>query len=586
MVPILSRSTKKIIILALGTCIAMGLIIMRLYELQVLKKTNFFTLGQKNFLRVEKVYSHRGNILDTKGKLLATNRPITNLFWQGSSNPRLTPQQENALAELDFILGTTLAATVKECGISATEKLGKKILIAQDLTFEQLSRISEKFADHENIQLATHFKRLYPHNALACHILGYLGHIDYGEEGKMGLEKILEEQLKGKTGEVQKIINSLGKNLAEKELTQSLAGCDIQTTLDLDLQQIAERVFSENYVGTFILMDPKTGALRAVVSRPNFDPNIFLQTIDQQNWEQLQASKAFLNRAFNACYPPASIFKLVTVSAALEKKIINPQAQVFCKGFYQFGTYKHWCINHTGHGVLTVMQAVAKSCNILFYHIGKHVGIDTLAEYAQRFGLGQKTNMIFPDQAGLVPTSNWKLMAKGERWWPGETLSAAIGQSFLLTTPIQLARMISGIFEEYLVTPRIIEQEPIEKETLRISKSTLDFLRKSMRSVVQIGTGMNVSHMRDIEVYAKTGTAQTSSLKLRESNEKFMENGLFVGYFKYKREAPLTMVILVERAGSSRVATNLGKEFLIAYRSLLEKDLPQNLIAQDAEILS
>ncbi len=574
MASILTLFNKKIILLALATCLAMAMITVRLYELQILKKSNFYLLGQKNFLRVEKTFSPRGNILDTNGKLLATNRPVTNLYWHGSCNQNLNAKQYKYLSDLDTILGTELARNAYEMGILAAEKQGKKVVLAEDINFEQLSRIVEQFPDQTNIHVITHFKRHYPHNALACHILGYLGHIDYTEEsGKMGLEKLLQETLKGESGEIQKIINSLGKNLAEKELKRSLAGSDIRTTLNLDLQCIVEQVFSEKYVGTLIIMDPKTGAIRALVSRPNFDPNIFLQSIDDQDWQNLQTKKVFLNRAFNACYPPASIFKLVTVSAALEKGIINTQAQVFCRGSYQFGNYKHWCIKHEGHGTLSVMQALAKSCNILFFHIGKNINIDTLAEYAHRFGLGERTNMLFPDQTGLIPTSHWKLTTKGERWWPGETLSAAIGQSFLLTTPIQLARMVSSIFEGYLVTPRILEDEVIEKVPLQINKKTLAFLQQSMRSVVQIGTGIKLSHMRDIEVYAKTGTAQTSSLGLRQINEKFLEHGWFVGYFKYKNHEPMTIITLVEQAGSSSVATGLVKDFLIAYRSLFEPNI-------------
>jgi penicillin-binding protein 2 len=575
MLSLLSLYSKKIVILATITGMALALIAIRLYQLQVLHTNSFFSLSQKNFLRIEKTFSPRGNILDTDGRLIATNRPITNLYWQGTGKGKLTEQDKLTLAELDTILDGN-AIREQERNIARAERQEKKMLLAQELTSEQLSRIAEKFSGNTNISLATNFKRHYPYKNLACHIVGYLGNIDYQESGKMGLEKILEETLKGRVGEIQKTINSLGRNLTEKKLSESLAGGDIRTTLNLDLQRITEQIFSDEYVGTMIIMDPKTGALRSLVSRPNFDPNIFLRTINQGEWQGLQDKKVFLNRAFNACYPPASIFKLVTVTAALEEGIIDSDAEVICNGFYTFGNYKHWCINHYGHGTLSVMEALAKSCNILFYHIGQHIHIDKLADYAQRFGLGQKTNMLFPDQAGLVPTTQWKHMKKGERWWPGETLSAAIGQSFLLTTPIQLACMVSSIFEGYLVKPRVLEDEAIEKTPLRISRQTLDFLQKSMKSVVQIGTGKRVSRMRDIEVYAKTGTAQTSSLKLRQSNEKFMENGLFVGYFKYKDENPNTIIIIVEHAGSSRVATSLGKKFLLAYRSLYENESQSN----------
>jgi penicillin-binding protein 2 len=549
---------------------SMLLLIMRLFYLQIHQMKTFVLLGEKNYTRIEKIASTRGNILDVHGQLLATNRPVTDLYWQGTNNLTLTPHHHTTIAALQTILGDHLLITVDQVSLRRTEKQGTQLLLARDLTLEQLSKIAE-LSHCPNLTLTTRFKRHYPHGSLASHLVGYLGHLYDDPIGKMGLEKVLEENLKGKEGEVLKIINSLGKKLTEKELKQPLSGEDIRTTIDLNIQRLAEQLFPPDYAGSFIIMDPKNGALRALVSRPDFDPTIFLSPLDPVQWHTLQEKKAFLNRAFNACYPPASIFKLVSTSAGLEKGIIDQDTMIHCKGFYTFGDHNHWCHQHNGHGTLSVQKALALSCNILFFHIGKHVAIDTLANYAHRFGLGQKTNIIFPEHEGVVPTSHWKLITKKERWWPGETLSAAIGQSFLLVTPIQIARMIASIFEGYLVTPRLLEQEKIEKRPLLISRTTLEFLRQSMRSVVSIGTGVSVSHIRDIEVHAKTGTAQTSSLALRNLDDKYLEHAWFVAHFRYKNHDPLILVILIEHVGSSRVATAVAKSFLLEYRNLMEQ---------------
>ncbi len=527
-------------------------------------------MSQKNFLRIEKIPPPRGNILDTHGTLLATNRPVASIYWQGTNKPTLDEEQLKTIGIIDAIVGTDFLNTTSLANIRTSERLGRKIVLAQDLSFEQLSKIAEQISTSENICLTTHFKRHYPHGSLASHLVGYLGHVNYEPEGKMGLEKVLEDSLKGHDGRVMKIINSLGKNLAIKELEQAAAGQDIRTTLDINLQKMAEDLFPEDLAGTIIIMDPSTGALRALVSKPDFDPNIFLNPINTEQWKDLETKKAFLNRAFNACYPPASIFKLVTMSAALEKHIIDPDSMIYCRGYYKFGNHQHWCKNHAGHGHLTVKEALAKSCNILFYHIGKQLNIDTLANYAHRFGLGTKANMLLTNNQGLVPTSSWKITTKGERWWPGETLSAAIGQSFLLATPIQIARMIASIFEGYLVTPRLLESEEIEKSPLEIGKPTREFIKDSMKWAIKIGSAMTLSKLVDFELYGKTGTAQTSSLALQEKTNKYLEHAWFVTYFKYKNQKPLTMVVLIEQTGSSSAATSVARKLLIAYKKFQE----------------
>jgi penicillin-binding protein 2 len=524
-----------------------------------------YLLSQKNFLRVEKIVPLRGNILDTNGQLLATNRPVVNLCWESTGNATLTPEQRANITQLELIVGQELLTSYS---LARAERLSKKIVLLSDLSVDLLSKIAEQISGSTNFVFDTQVRRFYPHGSLASHLVGFLGQVQNDPVGKMGFEKFLEPTLHGQEGELEKIINSLGKNIAERELKSALSGENIKTTLNLQLQQCAEHAFSEQFAGTMLVMCPRTGALRALVSRPNFDPNLFLGPISAPVWKDLQTKRAFINRAFDASYPPASIFKLVSISAALEKGIVDPDSYMFCKGFYHFGNTRHWCKLHTGHGQLSIKQALAKSCNILFYHIGKHLPIDTLAEYAHRFGLGTKTPMLFNSLEGLVPTSQWKLAVKKERWWPGETLSVAIGQSYLLATPIQITRMIGGIFEGYLVNPRLLEQEPIEKQPLLISPATRDFLKDSMRSVITIGSGIQVSHIKDITIYGKTGTAQISSLALRDKSDEYLEHGWFVAYFRYKNEEPLVLVVLAEKVATSSVAVTIAKNFILAYRDL------------------
>ncbi len=569
------KLNSKITYILCSACLAMIIISIRLVYLQIIKTHNFFTQGQKNFLRLETIPSPRGNIVDSTGKLLVTNRPVTTVYWQGSGNPVLNDQQQQIVNKIQTIIGNDIATdNTKMNAIKFAERYYKKTLLAADLSFDQLSQIAEQFPHHNNIIIDTHFKRFYPYKSLASHLLGYLANIDVEMSGQMGLEKVFEETLKGDNGSVLKIINSWGKNIEEIERKKISAGNNLQITLDSNLQAIIENVFPKDQCGTFIIMDPNDGALSAVTSQPTFDPSIFLDPISPENWQALQQKKPFLNRAFNASYPPGSIFKLITISAALENNIIEPDSTWACKGFVSFAKRKYWCHRRYGHGELTTEQALSLSCNILFYEIGKRINIDLLAEYAQKFGLGQKTTIIFPERTGLVPTTEWKQQTKGEPWWPGETLSAAIGQSFLLVTPIQVARMIASIFTGYLVKPRILINEPISKQPLDIKQETIEFLKKSMKAVVTKGTGRNISKVKDIEIYAKTSTAQTSTFSKRLLGKEYLEHGWFVGYLSYKDYKPLTIVILIEHVGSSRIATLAAKNFLIEYKKLMDSNYP------------
>jgi len=319
-------------------------------------------------------------------------------------------------------------------------------------------------------------------------------------------------------------------------------------------------------------MNPEDGAILGLTSRPSFDPNIFLDPILKKDWADLQKNNPFLNRAFNASYPPGSIFKLVTMSAALENKIITHDQTWECKGYVKFGKRKYLCHKRDGHGTISASQALVQSCNTFFYNIAQNIDIDTLADYARRFGLGEKTNIILSEQKGIVPTKKWKMETKGEQWWPGETLSIAIGQSFLSTTPIQIARMISSIFTGNLITPRILDQEPIIKQPLQISSDTLNFLRRSMKKVVTEGTGKNISKMEDFEIYAKTSTAQTSALYKRRLGHMYKEHRWFVTYFKYKNNIPLTLVVLIEHSESASTAKNTTLKFLIEYKRAVDNN--------------
>lgn len=546
------------------------IILSRLIYLQVMQADLFCQLSTNNFTRIKKLASPRGNITDIHGNLLATNRPVKNLVWRGSGLRNLTSDQIQTITKITKFLNYELSDQfIKK--IQMAERQEKELLLFEDIDFSAFSKIEEQFATNKNIGIISDFKRFYPQGNLACHMIGYLGTMNISKIGKMGIERLFEETLKGREGLKKSTVNSLGKKINDTEVEKTVSGDTIVTTLDLTLQKIGEASFTEQYSGSLIIMDPKTGAIKTLLSRPNFDPTLFLEPIPDDQWNNLLQTKPFINRALNACYPPASIFKLVTVATGLELGLINSESCINCYGHIVFGERRYHCNNRSGHGRLTVKKALAQSCNILFYKLGQLISIDVLAGYAKKFGLGSLTGIIFPEHEGLVPNTEWKYRTKGERWWMGETLSASIGQSYLLATPVQIARMISGLFEGYLVQPRILENEPIVRIYLNIKPETTDFLKDSMRQVVSAGTGIRVSKIQDLTIYAKTGTAQTCSLQKTDLTTSDLEHAWFVANFNYKNEEPLTIVILVENAGSAKVAVNIAKKFFNQYRQLMAK---------------
>lgn len=545
-------------------------LLLRLFYLQIENGGMFASLGEKNFLRMEIIPPLRGDVYDCNQILLAANRPIFDLHWHGAGRSLLSEHDRQILEKISKILDFDFLQNPKRRTIEYAERYSRRVLLKADVNFAQLCQISEQCSDAQRLVVSNRFKRVYPHNTLASHILGYL---NKGEGiGQSGIEHHFQAALQGQEGKLLQVINSKGKLLAQEVYKEPQAGSDITLTLDFKLQQLAETLFQQDQSGAFILMDATDGSIRALVSYPHFNPNVFLNPLSEEAWSKLTENNPLINRATSAHYPPASTFKLVTLAAGLEEDVIQVDSEVQCNGYITFCGRKYFCIKHLGHGKLTPKQAIAVSCNITCFHIAKKLNIDQLAEYARRFGLGRKTNFLLPEKSGLVPTIAWKRAAKGERWWKGETLSACIGQGYLLATPLQIACMVSSICTSSLVRPRLLEQEPIENEVLNISQPTLTFLREAMKEAVDNGSARNLRRLKAFDVYAKTGTAQTCSLDHEQIYKHQLEHGWVVGYFYYKNNPrPLTFIAFVEHAGSSRPAMHIVDKFLRGYKTLMEE---------------
>lgn len=544
------------------------LLVLRLFYLQIKQKNVFMGMGERNFLKIEVISPPRGNLLDNKGSLLAANKPVFDLYWQGLGEKVLNEEKIDLLGKIGQILGTDFLHDQNLQDIVISERYSRRKMLCQNISFDQLCKISEFCGNHPNLVVSNRFERVYLHGSLASHVLGFLNRIE--KIGKAGLEQLLESELQGQPGYVLSVTNSTGKKLALKDFREAKAGEDIKLTIDLELQQIAESLFEEGQTGAFILIDPEDGAVRVLASCPGFDPNLFLSPISEEEWEKLSENNPLLNRATCALCPPASTFKLITVTAGLEEGVISPQTEFFCKGYLEFCGRKICCMKHSGHGLLNPRMALAASCNVYCFEVARKIVIDKLAMYARRFGLGQKTNFLLPERAGLVPDKAWKRAVRREKWWKGETLNVSIGQGDLLVTPLQVAKMVAAVCSGYLVRPRILESEAIECEKIDVSPKTLKVLRDGMHAAVQEGTVRLLSFINGMEVHAKTGTAQTCALSSEKRNKIQLEHAWVAGFFRYQQEKPLAMAILIENVGSSGPAIMMASKFLKAYKKLKE----------------
>ncbi len=564
---------KKILQIFLVYSVFIFILFIRLVYLQINLKDKYLTLGERNFLRSEALVPLRGNILDCNGKLLAANKPLYNVYWSGTGESRLSNKQTDILEKLNSILNYDFFQKSFLNKIFYANKHHRKILLTKEISFEQLSLIFEQCSESKNLVVDTTFSRFYMHKNLASHILGYLSRNfhESATNGIAGLEYAFQDKLKGVVGSVVNITNSNGRKIDQLNVCQPKHGQDLKLTIDLDLQKLAEDVFEQDQAGAFILMNPQDGAIKAIASFPNFDPNLFLKSIPQKVWDEFfTGNSVFLNRATVATYPPASIFKIITYAAGLEEGLFDFDTEFNCRGYINFCGRRYHCIRHWGHGVIDSKTALAYSCNIPCFEVSQKMKINDLADYAFRFGLGRKTGFLLNESSGLVPTYEWKQAVKGERWWKGETLSASIGQSFTLVTPLQMVRVISAIFTGFLVRPRILMDEDVNFFPLNISESTIEFLQDALKSVVLIGSAKRLRRIKDFDVYAKTGTAQTTSLTMEKKDRKYLEHAWLTSYFRYKDDDPLAMVILVEHVGSSGYASRMAAKFLTNYKKLRE----------------
>jgi penicillin-binding protein 2 len=517
----------------------------RLWYLQILQGKEYVQLAQNNRVRSVDIAAPRGNILDRKGREIVTNKPSFNVVWVRENN-RI---DEELIKKVAVILGVDTAELLARIRKMAGTPGHLPVRLAENLEWDKVAYIESNRMDMPGIKIEVAPQRVYHYGNLASHMIGYLGEIsrtelDEAEKaepdfyrpgemiGKMGLERLREKELRGEKGQEYMEVNSLGFEQRNLKGLEPLPGSDIQLTLDVDLQQAAEKIMmDESKSGAVVAVEVNTGRLLTIASSPVLDLSKFLGGISSKDWKEMLDNPLhpLINKTVQGQYPPASTYKIVTALAGLAEGIISPESTVWCPGSYRFGNRSYRCWKYKGgHGTVNLKRAISESCDVYFYHVGQRLGVNRLAKYASHLGLGKKTGVeIEHEKPGLIPTSDWKLKKYGKPWQDGETLSIAIGQGFDLVTPLQLAMMTAAVANGgRLYQPSIIESvrspdgQVIENfhvkelDRFTIPERTLNILKEGLIEAVNGRRGTATkAKLNGITVAGKTGTAQVVRLK-------------------------------------------------------------------------
>ena len=497
-------------------CSAMGL---RLAWLQLLHGAENRARADENRIRLMPRNPIRGRLLDRQGRVLATSRLTHNLYIQPRQvGDAAWPPLRDRLAA---VLGVP-AAELEQKRREGRNAEGFRIPLAGPLAPEQVLRFREQADQLPGAEVDVDVLRSYPHGRLAAHVLGYTSGITEEEYdrlaasgyrirdrvGRSGIEKAFESHLRGEWGGQQVEVNAAGQVQRILGDKPARAGRDLRLTLDLPLQQAAERALDGVRKGAIVAMDPQTGAIRALASRPGFDPNVFSPAPTSAQWAALNGPEApLLNRAFQG-FPPASTFKIVTSIAGLESGIYGPTSKELTTNSF---CYAGLCYgDHGAHGMVDFPFALAVSSNSFYYRVGLRVGPDQLFKAARRLGYGSVTGIELQSEetAGLLGDQAWKRQVLGEPWTPVDTITSSIGQGALLVTPLQMARLYAAVANGgWLVTPHLVER-PTERRWIGLKASTLQVVRKGLRQVVTDGTATLLNDPSLPPVAGKTGTGE------------------------------------------------------------------------------
>jgi len=517
------RQLRPAVLLLVITALLLGGIGSRLGYLQLVQGERNRQLAENNRIRLLPKPPVRGNILDRNGKILADSRLSYSVFiWPLA---KAEPNWEDTVKRLADILELS-AAEINRRVEAVPENSPSLVRIARGLTPEQVTAIEEYSYELTGVELDIEPVRDYPNGEVAAHILGYTGEIT-GEElaqdetgeyrlgdiiGRMGAEAAFEKQLRGEWGGQQVEVNGAGRILRILGEKRAKSGGNVTLTLDLDLQKAAEAALGDR-IGAIVALDPNTGGVLAMASRPTFNPNIFSSRITPETWQKLQAKdNPFVNRALRG-FPPASTFKIVTATAGMESGKYPPNTVLNTYAYLNVAGVRFGEWNRAGFGPMGYVQAMAWSSNTFFGQIGRGVGGEVLIDWARRYGFGTETTLELPaETSGLIADAAWKQERFDWGWSAGDTVNMSIGQGFTLATPLQVAVMFAVPANGgYQVKPHLLKTEGNNEQwqvSMNLEPSTVKILRQGLRAVVASGTGTALRVPNLPPAAGKSGTAE------------------------------------------------------------------------------
>jgi penicillin-binding protein 2 len=577
---------KRVMVLATSVVAAFVILIGQLWYLQVLEGGRFLDASDKNRIRVRPIAAPRGILYDRHGTPLVDNRPAFTL----SLIPRELPRD---IESRDAVLGrvaSLLRIPYQELLDAVTKVQPDSLLpvrVRRGLTLADVAKVEEWKLELPGVITEVEPQRVYPTSRFGAHLLGYVreandeqlkqGRYRRGDMvGQSGLERLLDEYLRGQDGGERIEVDAMGRLVRRVQQTEPHAGAQVVTTVDRAIQEAAERAM-DGLAGAVVVMDPRSGDVLAMVSTPAFEIDRFTGTIEREAWLRVIQDPNFplLNRTIQSQYAPGSVFKILVTAAGLQEGTLTPLDRTYCNGQFQLGnaTFKDW--KPEGHGSVDLHHAMVNSCNIFFYEAGLKIGGAAIVRYASAFGLGQPTSIDLPgEKHGFLPKPQVVRNRQGKVFPPGETVNMSIGQGTVLVTPMQVARFMAAVANGgVLWRPRLVQRvERPERGVVwsdqgqvsghvELSPVVWAFLRQSLWGVVnENGTGV-AARIPGVDIAGKTGTAQMIA---KSKAEKGQDHAWFAAFAPVK-SPEVVVVVMVERGGKGgQVAAPIAKKIFNA----------------------
>lgn len=592
------KFTRRALMMGAGGAAVFTALGARLYQLQVIQTERYRVLSEDNQFNFLLTAPSRGRILDRFGVPIADNRDSYRVVMI----PEQAGDAEEALARLGGIIEITPEQRDRILRNVSRAPRFRPVTIRDDLDWGSFAAINLQTPDLPGIIPEVAEIRNYPSGPAFAHILGYVqpaSEADAGDDpllrhpgfriGRTGAESAREETLRGAAGSLKVEVNAFGRVIRElpEQSNPATPGEDVRLTIDADVQRFAhERLEGESAAS--VAMDVETGDLLALASTPGFDPNLFVTGISQTDFNALNQNeyRPLYNKALQGTYPPASTFKAVVALAALEAGVVNTTERVSCTGSIQLGNREFHCWRRQGHGRVNLRDAVKTSCDVFFYEMAQRLGIDRIAGAARDFGLGSVPDIgLAGVSRGIVPDEQWKLSRYGQRWSQGETLITAIGQGFMLASPLQMAVMTARLASGRSVSPRLYQDRPMDQgQALVQNVEHLEVVRDALRAVVHEPGGTSYYTLGGlgvdgVEMAGKTGSAQVYSISAAEREAgvrtqdelpwRLRDHGMFVCYAPADRPRYVVATVVEHGGGGSRAAARPARDIL---RFLIERD--------------